>query len=329
MTTLVTGASGFVGARLCSQLYANKQSYIGVVRNLPSVGVASSVDESYRAVGDIRPDTDWSELLRDIDCVVHCAARSHVMHETELDPLKAYRAVNVENTVNLARHAAAVGVRRFIFLSSIKVNGEKTCSVRTNASSNDLPKFFAADDKPRPEDAYGISKCEAEQALKEVSERTGLEVVTIRPPLVYGPGVKGNFLTMMRWLSRGVPLPFGAVDNRRSLVGLDNLVDLIITCINHPGAPSQTFLVSDDEDLSMPDLLERMGKALNMPARLVPVPEKLLRLGALLTNKQEIAQRLLGSLAVDISKTKQVLSWTPPISVDQGLRDTAKWYQQG
>jgi nucleoside-diphosphate-sugar epimerase len=238
------------------------------------------------------------------------------MSETAANPLDAYREVNVEGTRRLAEQAAAAGVRRFVFLSSVKVNGEETTSHSP----------FRADDPPAPKDAYGQSKWEAEEALVEIAERTGMEVVIIRPPLVYGPGVKGNFASMMKWVAKGVPLPLGAIDNRRSLVALDNLVDLITVCIDHPAAANQVFLAGDGEDLSTTELLRRVGKAMGRPARLLPVPTGLLRLGAAMLGKGDMARRLLGSLQVDISRTRDVLGWEPPVSVDEGLRRAVEPY---
>ncbi|MFP4080718.1 MAG: UDP-glucose 4-epimerase family protein [Ectothiorhodospira sp.] len=243
------------------------------------------------------------------DVVVHTAARAHVMADAITDPLSEYQRVNVDGTRALARQAAEQGVRRFVFISSVKVNGERTVPGAP----------FSSDDEPSPEDAYGVSKFEAEQALREIGAETSMEVVIIRPPLVYGPGVKGNFASMMRWVKKGVPLPLGAVNNRRSLVALDNLVDLVTTCIDHPAA-NGVFLVSDGEDLSTRDLLRRVGNAMGRPARLIPVPPRLLEAGAVILGKRDVARRLLGSLQVDISKTRDVLGWEPPISVDEGLR---------
>ena len=329
MTTLITGASGFVGSKLCSELLARDHEIQGIVRSKSLAHLAPSIRKHYRALGNIESDTDWSKALSDIDFIIHCAARAHVMNETEADALAAYRAVNVEGTKNLAEQATDAGVKRFIFLSSIKVNGERTNSPHSNPlpeGEGILREHFSVNDNPAPKDAYGISKWEAERALYEVSARTGLEVVIIRPPLVYGPGVKGNFLSMLGWLNKGIPLPLGTIHNQRSLVGIDNLVDLIITCIDHPAAANQTFLVSDDQDLSTDELLRRMSKALGKPARLLHVPAWLFQLGAQMFGKQDIAQRLLGNLQVDISQTKEILDWTPPVSVDDGLRKTAEWY---
>ena len=233
------------------------------------------------------------------------------MKELAVDPLTVYRQVNVEGTAHLARQAAAAGVRRFVFVSSIKVNGEFT----------NMGKPFTADDGPAPEDPYGISKHEAEQLLRQIAAETGMEVVIIRPPLVYGPGVKANFMAMMRWLDRGVPLPLAAItENRRSLVALDNLVDLIVTCIEHPSAANQTFLVADGEDVSTAELLQRMARAMNRKARLLPVPVWMLEQAAVLLGKRDVARRLCGSLQLDTTHTRQRLGWVPPIDLDEGLR---------
>ena len=268
------------------------------------------------ATGDLEPSSDWSAALVGISTVVHCAARVHVMADTAADPLTEFRRLNVQGTLNLAHQSASAGVQRFVFVSSIKVNGEATQSGSP----------FAADDVAAPLDAYGISKMEAEQGLRDLAAKTGLEVVIIRPPLVYGPGVKANFAAMMRWLQRGIPLPLGAIHNQRSLVALDNLVDLIVTSLTHPAAANQTFLVSDGEDVSTTELLRRMGQAMGRPARLIPVPVSLLKLAAALVGKPDVAQRLCGSLQVDIEKTRRLLDWTPPLSLDQGLRKAAKGY---
>jgi nucleoside-diphosphate-sugar epimerase len=249
--------------------------------------------------------------------VVHAAARVHVMNEIASDALAEFRKVNVEGTLRLAKRAAESGVKRFIFISSIKVNGEST-----------LPgKPFKADDTPAPVDPYGISKHEAEQALRQLARETGMEVVIIRPPLVYGPGVKANFLSMLRWLNKGIPLPLGAIRNQRSLVAIGNLVDLIITCIDHPAAANQTFLVSDGQDLSTTQLLRRLGNALGKKARLLPLPEWLLVAAAAVLRKQSVAQRICGSLQVDISKNRELLGWMPPINMDEAMRQTAGDYQ--
>ena len=249
--------------------------------------------------------------------MVHTAARVHLLRDGAADPLAAFRRVNVQGTLDLAQQAAAAGVRRLVFISSVKVHGETTA----------LGTPYFADDAPAPRDAYGSSKMEAEDGLRSIAATSGMEVVIIRPPLVYGPGVKANFQVMLRWLSRGMPLPLGAIHNQRSLVALDNLVDLIVTCTHHPAAANQTFLVSDGEDMSTTQLLRRLGQAMGRPARLIPVPPALLKAGAAMLGKPGLAQRLCGSLQVDITKTRQLLGWSPPISVDEGLRRAAKGFR--
>jgi UDP-4-keto-D-QuiNAc 4-reductase len=313
MKVLVTGASGFVGSALCAHLVAEGYAVRGAVRNRqgkPLPGV------EYQFVSDMSIGTNWREVLSGIDAVVHCAARVHVMKEASVDPLATFREVNVEGAACLAEQAVEKGVKRFVYISSIKVNGEATTSGHP----------FKVDDTPAPEDPYGISKWEAEQLLREVSEKTGLEVVIIRPPLVYGPGVRANFLRLMQSIMSGVPLPLGAIDNRRSMVALDNLVGLIENCLNNPQAINQTFLVSDGEDLSTKAWCRRAGVALGRPVRLIPIPVSLLWGMARLFGKSDFAQRLCCSLQVDISKTQERLSWSPPISVDEALQMTAKYF---
>jgi nucleoside-diphosphate-sugar epimerase len=313
LKTLVTGATGFVGSALVDR-FRGDGVFSARVALRDSVAIGEGRFDMPIVVGDLKPDTDWRSALDGIQTVVHLAARVHVMRETATDSLSEFRRINVEGTVNLARQAISAGVRRFIFVSSIKVNGESTSR----------GKPFHPDDTPLPIDPYGISKYEAEIELQRLALESGMEVVIIRPPLVYGPGVKANFQSMIRWVWRGIPLPLGAViSNKRSLISLDNLVDFIVTCIDHPAAANQTFLVSDGESLSTAALLRRMGEALGRPARLIPVPVSLLKLGATMLGKPSIAQRLCGSLEVDIGKTRELLGWMPPISVDEGLRRTA------
>jgi len=310
---LLTGATGFIGQSLLNELLRRGHVPVAVTRK--AIAGLTGTDRCF-PIADISANNDWLPALKGVEVVIHTAARVHVMNDRVADPLAAFRQVNVDGTLNLARQAAAAGVRRFIFISSIKVNGEGT----------PVGVPYLADGQPAPADPYGISKMEAEQGLRALAAETGMEVVIIRPPLVYGPGVKANFLSMMSWLHKGVPLPLGAIDNRRSLVALDNLVDLIVTCIDHPAAANQTFLVSDGEDFSTSELLRRMAAALGKPARLLPVPSGLLQAGAAMLGKQVLAQRLCGSLQVDIGKTRQLLNWTPPLSVDEALRKTAEHF---
>lgn len=304
---LLTGASGFIG-QAALQLFSQRGMSVRPVYR--SVAQASGVAGA-EVVSSLDVDTDWSAALKMVDVVVHAAARAHIMRDDALDPLIEYRRVNVQGTLNLAQQAAAAGVRRFVFISSIKVNGEGTL----------LGQPFKADDVPAPVDAYGISKAEAEAGLWQIAQATGMELVIIRPVLVYGPGVKGNLASMLRWVQRAVPLPLGAVTaNRRSLVALDNLVDLIVLCTQHPQAANQVFLVSDGSDVSTTELLCRMAAAVQRPARLWPVPVGLLHLGARLLGKQAVAQRLLGSLQVDIVKNHQLLGWQPPVTMQAALQ---------
>ena len=288
---LVTGATGFVGKSLCASL---EQAEYAIRR---SINRMNSIE--------------WAHELESVDTVVHLAARVHVMQDESADPLAEFRAVNVHGTLNLARQAAAAGVKRFVFLSSIGVNGAVT----------QLNKPFTSEDSPAPHSSYAISKYEAELGLINIATETGMQVVIIRPPLIYGANAPGNFGSLLRVIRRGVPLPLGlATHNRRSFVSLNNLVDFIITCINHPNAANQTFLVSDNEDVSTADLLRKMAVAQGISSRLLPVPVALLNLCAKLTGKQAIAQRLLGNLQVDISHTQKLLDWQPIISLDEGLR---------
>jgi len=315
MHVILTGATGFIGGAFLGAAQQRSMKIRSVVRSNEQAKRLTDAKNSVVIVSSIDADTDWSEALVDVDVVVHCAARVQLMYNSTSDPLAEFRKVNVLGTLNLARQAALAGAKRFVFLSSIKVNGEET----------QLGDPYSAHDVPAPGDAYGASKSEAEASLRLLSLETGMEVVIIRPPLVYGPGVKGNFSNLLRWVDRGLPLPLGAVTtNRRSCVGLDNLVDLILTCIDHPNAANQTFLVSDGEDLSTTDLLRRIGRALNRPARLIPIPVSILNFALSLLGKRAIAQRLLGSLQVDISKTCALLNWMPPVSVDEGLRRAAQ-----
>jgi nucleoside-diphosphate-sugar epimerase len=308
---LITGATGFLGSALLASL--SDQNKFTVTGSARSSSGSSADDSQIVEVGDIDEDTRWQTVLKDIDVVIHTAARVHVMHDSVADPLTEFRRVNVAGSLNLAKQSIAAGVQRFVYLSSIKVNGEGT-----------LPgKPYTADDQPQPVDPYGISKAEAEQELRSLTEASAMDLVIIRPPLVYGPGVKANFLSMMRWLWRGVPLPFAMTRNKRSFVALGNLVDLITTCIESPTASNKTFLVSDGDDLSTSELLRAMGQALSQPARLFPVPVALMSLAARITGRPAIAQRLFESLQVDITATRQTLNWSPPLSVTEAMKETA------
>lgn len=311
MRVLLTGASGFVGTALQARLLADGQYMLrSAMRQPPGdppIGLEVCVAPS------LGPDADWSAALAGVDVLIHCAARVHVMSELAADPLAEFRRSNVEGTLRLARQALDAGVRRIVFVSSIKVNGELTRS----------GEAFRADDTPLACDPYGISKREAEEGLLALAMQSGLEVVIVRPPLIYGPGVKANFLSMLRWLNKGIPLPFGAIDNRRSLVALDNLVDLLVLCLVHPAAAGERFLVSDDDDLSTSDLLRGLGHALGRPARLLPVPASWLGSAARLVGRKDLSQRICGSLQVNIDKTRELLGWTPPVTVNQAFAKTA------
>lgn len=300
---LITGSSGFVGRALCARLEAESITFRAAVRNK-----VQAIDYE---VGSIDGKTDWSEALSNCDVVVHLAARVHVMDECAADPLTAFREVNVAGTENLARQAARCGVRRFVFVSSIKVNGETTSRV-----------LFSSSDMPAPRDAYGQSKYEAELALARIAKETGMEIVIVRPPLVYGPGVRANFLRLMQIVRRSVPLPMGAIDNRRSMVALDNLVDLLLTCVRHPAAAGKTFLVSDGHDVSTPELVRMLAAAMGKRAFLLPVPPALLAAGAALLGKSAAADRLLGSLQVDMAATQSLLDWQPPVSMPDAIDAT-------
>lgn len=306
----VTGAAGFIGAALCTALKERGFAVRGTVRSLNSVSPVSGVE--YCAIGNINETTDWVSALTGVDCVIHCAARAHVMREHAADALAAYREVNVTGTLHLAQQAAAAGVQRFVFISSIKVNGEAT-----------LPgQPFTEACAPAPQDAYGQSKAEAEQALQALAAQTGMEVVIIRPPLVYGPDVKGNFADMVKTVQRGIPLPLGAVHNQRSLVALDNLVTFVLLCadrIRTPQAANQVFVLADGEDVSTTTLLLKVAKAAGRPSRLLPVPAWLLRAGASLLGKRAVVDRLLGNFQVDATKARTMLGWHPVVTMDQEL----------
>jgi nucleoside-diphosphate-sugar epimerase len=310
MKILVTGSNGFVGRAVCAEAAVRDHAVRQAIR-------AAATTAADCAVGNIDAQTDWHAALQGVDVVIHLAARVHVMQETATDPLAAFREVNTAGTENLARQAAEMGVKRLVYVSSIKVNGESTAPGQA----------FCEDEEMLPQDPYGLSKWEAEQALHRVSAETGLEVVVVRPPLVYGPGVKGNFAQMLRVLQRGIPLPLTSVRNLRSLLYVGNLVDALLLCATHSAAAGRTYLVSDGEDVSTPDLLRRLGAALGRPARLFPFPAGLLRGAATLLGRRGQAERLLGSLRIDSGRIRRELDWQPPFTVQQGLQRTTQWYR--
>jgi nucleoside-diphosphate-sugar epimerase len=315
---LLTGATGFVGQGILKQALKQSLDVSCVSRQKMRILNGSNGLMQNILIQDLAPDTDWSMSLSGITTVLHCAARVHVMQETSADPLTLFRQVNVAATMNLARQAALAGVRQFIFISSVKVNGEQTT----------LGHPYTEESKPQPEDAYGISKYEAELALLELGRNTGMAITIIRPPLVYGPGVRANFLSLLQSVRRGLPLPLGRIHNKRSFVYLDNLVSLVLCCLDNPKASNQVFLASDGEDLSTTELLQACATALGVQSRLLPFPASLLSFAARLLGKKSMADRLCQSLQVDISKAKQVLNWTPPYTVAQGLLATVENLKQ-
>jgi len=312
---LLTGSSGFVGSALQQRLIIDGNHVLTIaVRKVKK----QSDNVCTVKVDDLKATTDWKNALKDIDVVIHAAARVHVMNDSATDPLTEFRKVNVEGTLNLARQAVEAGVKRFIFISSIKVNGEAT----------ELDHPYTEDSKPNPIDPYGISKYEAEQGLLKLAETTSLEVVIIRPTLVYGENVKGNFRSLMKWTNKGIPLPIAGIkDNLRSLVSLNNLTDFVITCIDHPNAKNEVFLVADDDDISTADLLDEIAKGLGVKNKAVNIPPQLINRTAAALGKSGVAQRVSGSLQVDISKSKNLLGWKPKHSVSESIQETAKFYK--
>lgn len=312
---LITGASGFLGAAVENQLASLHHHVISVAVRKTTPHAAN---KSY-LIASIDGVTDWQEALKDKFVVIHCAARAHVMNDEEIDVLATYREVNTAGTLNLARQAAAAGVKRFVFISSIKVNGESTTA----------SPFFTEDDPVSTGDPYARSKAEAEEGLRAIAKKTEMEVVIIRPPLVYGPGVKANFLNLMKLASSAIPLPFGTINNKRSMIYVANLADFIVRCVEHPAAANQIFLISDGRDFSLRDLLTQLRLAMGRSARLIPVPVFLFRLAGKLLGKKMLVDRLVGDLQVDSSKAGHLLDWVPPFTAEQGIQATVDAFLKG
>lgn len=315
MNVLVTGASGFIGKALCETLLKSGHKVKGVYRDI------SRADSGVEPIliPEINAQTNWSESLTNVDVIVHLAARVHIMNDTAVNPLEEFRKVNVDGTLNLARQAVIAGVKRFIFISSVKVNGEST----------ELNKPFTENDIAKPQDAYGLSKYEAEQGLFSVCKESGIGVVVIRPPLVYGAGVKANFAKIFKVIKKGIPLPLGATENMRSIIYVENLTSFILTCLSHPKAKNQVFLVSDGIDVSTSELLKLCAKALGVKPYLFSVPKKLIEFVANFLGKNDLVLRLFGNLQLDITKANRLLDWQPPISVIDGLSKTAVSFKEG
>ena len=311
---LVTGANGFVGLNTCRVLREGGFVVRAAVRRADRLPARLSEDE-IAVTGDIGPGTDWEPVLEGVSAVVHLAGRVHVLRETVLDPQGEFYTANVDGTELLARAATSAGVQRFVYVSSIGVNGKST---------NGVP--FTEGHAPSPHNSYAISKWEAEKALHRVAEETGLEVTILRPPLIYGRGVKANFLRLMRLVDRDLPMPLKSIDNRRSLIYVGNLADAIAACIDQPKAAGETFLVSDGEDVSTPELIRRIARSLGRSARLLPLPPSLVRVSAHLLKQSASVEPLLDSLEVDSGKIVNTLGWRPPYTMVKGLEETAKWF---
>lgn len=311
MRVLVTGANGFIGRALVQRLAEHGYMVRGAVR---SVTEYACYGVEYVVVGDIGPATDWSSALVGVDSIIHLAARVHVINERESDPEAAFRTINVEGTRRLAQQAASSGVKRFVYMSSAGVMGDKG--------------YFTEDSTPSPQSLYARSKLEGEQALQEIARAERIEFVIVRPPLVYGPGNPGNFLRLLHWINKGLPLPLASIKNERSFIGIDNLVDFLTTCLVHPQAANEVFLVADGEVVSTPDLIRRLAGFLGMQVRLLPFPVPLLRLGANLLGQGDVIARLTDSLVVNSEKAQRQLGWVAKTSLTQGLKQTARWYKQ-
>jgi UDP-glucose 4-epimerase len=314
---LLTGSTGFVGTALRKNLHTNGIEFTSAVRTLASIKDSHSGLGKVDVIGEIGPDTCWDKALEGVETVIHLAARVHVMNDTTSDPLQSFRNTNTAGTLKLAAAAANAGVRRFIFLSSIKVNGELTTS-----------QPFDERSPATPADPYSISKYEAEMGLRKIASVTSMEVVIIRPPLIYGPGVKANFLRLLSTVVRGIPLPLAGIKNRRSIVALNNLVDFLVTCIHHSAAANETFLISDGDDLSTAELVQCMAKQAGRSARLFTLPQSLMELGAALLGKKAVLARLTHSLQINSSKAREQLQWQPPQTSQQAITETVAWYLQ-
>lgn len=317
---LVTGANGFVGGRLCGNLIERGYDVRAAVRlraNRDQDNFENIPNSEMVSIGDIGPETDWSEALKNVRVVVHLAARVHVMQEMSKNPLESFRSVNVHGTERLAQMAIENGVRRFVYISSISIHGNSTDE-----------RAYVEDDRAHPHSPYAVSKWEGELALRRIVERTALELVVVRPPLVYGAGVGGNFLRLMEWAHRGFPLPLGKIRNRRSFIGVENLADLIVSCVSNSRAAGETFVASDGEDLSTPDLISRIARLMGRPTRLLPVPVGMLRAIGRFAGKDDVLDRLCNSLRVDATKARRLLHWQPRVSLDMGLERTVRWYME-
>lgn len=316
MRLLVTGSSGFVGRKLCARMLADGWQVRGTVRSVEQATDLPSKVEVVQ-IESLAPDTDWSKTLTSMDVVVHLAARAHVMQETNADPLSAFRQVNVAGTERLAKMAADAGVRRFVFLSSIGVNGNVTHG-----------RPFTEEDEPNPYSLYALSKLEAEQCLSRIASESKMEVVIIRSPLVYGPNNPGNFLRLLCLVAKGLPLPLGGLHNQRSMIYVGNLVDAIITCVDHPKAAGETFLVSDGEDISTSELIRKIAKAMGKKPMLLSLPPALLNMMGKIFGKSAELERLTGSLCVESLKIRKVLDWNPSFTMSEGIRQTVKWFMK-
>lgn len=312
----ITGGTGFIGSALIRELISNSDYELSALVRQSTLSPFISDSQIKKVVGDLNDIDKWSKHLEGVDVIIHAAAQTQLISKQN-NLLEKYREINVEPVKKMAKVASISGVKRFIFLSSIKVNGEQ----------NTLDKPFSVQDTPNPTDAYGITKLEAEQALFNIAGSSSMEVVVLRPPLVYGPGVKGNFLTMLKWVDKGLPLPLGGIKGKRSFVGIQNLVDLVCLCVKHPDAANRVFMVSDDDDISLPELLVKIGRRLGKKTRLLPIPAGLILMLTSIAEKKAAGHRLVGNLRVEVKETQKILNWTPMITLEEGLDDVISWYQ--